>query len=665
MRRHRRRSRTSLVPIVTAAVAALAVVLAIATAALVSRRDAASDRPTTATEPGSDAATPLDGTPAPAASADPAEAGDAAVPPATVPPATVPTAVPDSAPQAPVLRGELVTQWQPVELFFEASQDFAWSDYPLVVTFEHPATAMELQVDAFWDGGRVWRVRFAPSVPGQWSWRSTSQDPVLDGQTGDLAVIAPTAEQLLQNANFEGHLRVSADGVRLERASGDPFFWLGDTAWWFNSTRCPLEASASTGGLSCADYFDDRVAKGFTVLGLEMFDIHNANEGGFPFPCNSGDGRGNGNYTCLNPDHFRQLDRRMELIWERGLVSYANVSWLVGQLPNDGTSPGWAMNLGRYVMARYGWLPQVFSLSGEYQYGYDEFGVEWTFSDWNNYGTVIARSNAHDHPLTVHPSSSFEWEFSHPGAGRQSSAGEFHDTAWLDVNSIQSGHDVDRLQHNPQRVTENAALLPRKPVLHAEGFYLENADRRTPPTDAQLRWQAYVPLLNGAFGHIYGAVGIWNMYAGGSAEDYPQLRDEAFVRVWWDVMAHPSSTQVGLSRAFYEDVVGEWWELVPRRGWLSTPGIDYVDGRTDPHLAAVGDGSELVAFFGEWLAADDEVVATDVSLAARSWSVTWFDPRTGVVADGGFVSADAAGALRLPNRPAGGDWALVLTEVRS
>lgn len=580
--------------------------------------------------------------------------------PSSQPQVTTQPVVPTSAP----LRGELVTQWEMVELWFEASVDHEWFAYPLSVTFQHPATSMELDVTGFWDGDRVWRVRFAPTLPGQWTWTSNSPDAGLSGHSGHLAVVAPTADQLASNDNYRGHLRTSADGARLERANGEPFFWLGDTAWWFNSARCPVVGTNATAGFSCADYFDDRVSKGFTVLGLEMFDINNANEGGFPFPCNAGFGRGNGNYTCLNVEHFRQLDRRMELIWERGLVSYANVSWLVGQFPNDGTSPGRAMLLGRYIMARYGWLPQVFSLTGEYQYGYDDRGVLWTVEDWNNYGTVIARDNPQGHPLTIHPSSSFEWEFAHPGAGRQSSAGEFHDSAWLDVNSIQSGHGVERLQHNPLRAAENSALTPRKPVLHSEGFYLENAHGRVPPTDPQLRWQAYVPLLNGAFGHIYGAVGIWEMYAGGTAEDYPQLLAESFVRVWWDVMEHPTSTQVGLSRVFFEDVVGEWWALVRQRDWLDTAGVDYVDGRTDPHLAVIDGGEKLVLFFGEWMPPTEAVTASDPSLAGRAWTSTWFDPRAGAVTEGGRVFADATGSLLLPDRPTAEDWALVLTEIR-
>lgn len=555
-----------------------------------------------------------------------------------------------------------VIRWETFEVGLEAAGDHRWSDFPVQVRFEHPSTSTSAVVDAFWDGGRRWVARFAPPQDGEWRWSTSSDDAGLAGRTGAFTVSTPPAGEAAANANYRGHLRVSGDGRYLERTDGSPFFWLGDTAWWMHSDRCPLTAGPRTDGNSCADYLDDRAEKGYSVIALAMFDIHNANEDGYPFPCNAEPGSGNGDYSCLNEAHFRGLDQRLQQMWDRGLVAYANVSWLVGQQPNDETTPADAEALGRYLLARYGWMPMVLSLSGEYQYGYDEIGVLWTTEDWDAYGEYLQAHDPQDHPLTIHPSSSPRWRFDNPGAGNQSSSGEFHASEWLDVNSIQSGQNADRLRLNPERAAEDYARTPAKPVLHSEGFYLENTRNREPATDAQLRWQAYVPFLNGAFGHIYGANGIWQMYAGGDASDYPELNDEGLVRPWWEVMAHPSSTEIGRARDFYEARVGEWWTLVPHRDWLNTGTADYIDGVTDPHLAATGDGAKIVVYFGDLQPVDQATTATDPSLADRSWEPLWFDPRTGTTTAGEPVSADSDGVVRLPDRPGAGDWALVLTE---
>ncbi|MDG2113987.1 MAG: DUF4038 domain-containing protein [Actinomycetota bacterium] len=572
--------------------------------------------------------------------------------PATTPPAPTPAGVgPDAANQH--------IMWETFEIDLMASADHAWSSFPVQVVFRHTDTATEVTVDGFWDGGRTWQVRFVPMLAGEWIWSSQSDDQGLAGATGSLDATEPPAGSTLLNANYAGHLRISDNDRHLERADGSPFFFLGDTGWWLNSTRCPLVAGPATEGFSCSDYFDDRVAKGFSVIGIEMFDIHNANEAGLPFPCNTGDGRGNGDYSCLSAEHFQQLDVRMQQLWERGLVAYANVSWLVGQLPNEKTTLADAQALGQYIMARYGWMPMVFSLSGEYQYGYDNKGVLWTSDNWNSYGAHMQRHNPQGHPLTIHPSSAGHWEVDNPGAGGQSSAGEFHRSEWLDLNSIQSGHQVNKLELNPLRISEAVELSPTKPVLHAEGYYLENTLNREPVTDPQLRWQAYVPVLNGALGHIYGANGIWQMFNGGDESDYPELRDPN-TRVWWEVMRHPSSTDVGRSRTFYEVLVGRWWELSPQRSWLGTRKRDYRNDRTDAHLAATPDRATIVVFFGELEQPRARVEATDPSLASRTWTARWFDPRTGDVIEAGRIAADDGGVLRFPDRPFAGDWALVL-----
>jgi hypothetical protein len=283
-------------------------------------------------------------------------------------------------------------------------------------------------------------------------------------------------------------------------------------------------------------------------------------------------------------------------------------------------------------------------------------------SDWDEYGAYVQAHNPQDHPVTVHPSSAARWEAASPGAGSQSSSGEFHGSSWLDLNSIQSGQRPDRLWINPQRVADDHGRTPAKPVLHAEGVYLENGRQGQSATRPQLRWQAYAALLNGALGHTYGANGIWQMYTGGEPADYPLLTDATGTREWWEVMDDPSSDDLSLAADFFRQQVGEWWELEPRRDWLDIgPGFaDYRNGDTDPHLAATPDASTMVAFFGELQDPTERVTATDQSLAGRTWDATWFDPTTGATSTAGPVTAGRAGRLRFPDRPSAADWALLL-----
>ena len=59
------------------------------------------------------------------------------------------------------------------------------------------------------------------------------------------------------SAGLHWPLRVSANGRYLEDSAGQPFFWLGDTAW-------PLFAQYPHA--SAEAYLANRAAKGFTVI---------------------------------------------------------------------------------------------------------------------------------------------------------------------------------------------------------------------------------------------------------------------------------------------------------------------------------------------------------------------------------------------------------------
>ena len=107
------------------------------------------------------------------------------------------------------------------------------------------AEGLHYSIAGFWDGGSTWRVRFAPPAPGEWSYRTSSRDPGLDGKTGRLQCTAWTAAEKEANSTRRGFVRVSHDGARpgryFEYADGTPMLWLGDTWWNWTKRGIPLE----------------------------------------------------------------------------------------------------------------------------------------------------------------------------------------------------------------------------------------------------------------------------------------------------------------------------------------------------------------------------------------------------------------------------------------
>src|SRR6266850_6326364 len=125
-----------------------------------------------------------------------------------------------------------VPQYDRFEQSFESSVSY---DNPaqaaeLTVTFTAPS-GDKFKVHGFWDGGKVWRIRFAPTQPGQWKFESICSDPKNKGLHAQSSSFKVTPSAGKTRFSQHGPVRVSPDGRCLMHDDGTPFFWMGDTAW--------------------------------------------------------------------------------------------------------------------------------------------------------------------------------------------------------------------------------------------------------------------------------------------------------------------------------------------------------------------------------------------------------------------------------------------------
>jgi len=91
-------------------------------------------------------------------------------------------------------------------------------------------------VTGFHDGGDVWRLRFMPDAEGEWTLRTRSNDPALDGQQAAFTCIAPAKGN-------HGPVRVR-DRFHFEYADGTPYFPFGTTCYAW--TQQPLAMQEQT-----------------------------------------------------------------------------------------------------------------------------------------------------------------------------------------------------------------------------------------------------------------------------------------------------------------------------------------------------------------------------------------------------------------------------------
>src|SRR5262249_52545014 len=86
-------------------------------------------------------------------------------------------------------------------------------------------------VYGFWDGDKIWRVRFSPDTLGNWTYRTICSDASnkgLSSQTGEFACTPSVGQTRFAQ---QAPVQVARDHRHFQHADGSPFFWLADAAW--------------------------------------------------------------------------------------------------------------------------------------------------------------------------------------------------------------------------------------------------------------------------------------------------------------------------------------------------------------------------------------------------------------------------------------------------
>lgn len=401
------------------------------------------------------------------------------------------------------------------------------------------------RVPAFWAGEQTWRVRFASTQPGLYTFRTECSDTgnsVLHGATGTLLLAPYTGTNLLYR---HGPIRVSANRKHFEHADGTPFFWLADT-WWMGFCKrlhWPDEFKTLTA---------DRTSKGFNVIqivaglypDMPAFDERGANEAGFPW---------SQDYSRINPAYFEAADRRVAWMVDAGLAPCIVGAWgyHLPWLGVERMKKHW-----RYLVARWSAYPVVWCVAGEGIMPYylsnqkDEDRVLQK-KGWTEVANYLRKLDPYHRPITIHPT--------------DMSRGQVEDPNALDFEMLQTGHsDRASIPNTINLVRASRAGSPAMPTINSEVCY--EGIGGTCFDDVQ-RFMVWSCLLSGTGGHTYGANGIWQVNRreqpygksphGGNWGNTP----------WDEAMRLPGSRQTGLAKQFLQTF--EWHRFEPYPEWAS------------------------------------------------------------------------------------------------
>jgi hypothetical protein len=509
---------------------------------------------------------------------------------------------------------------------FEASF-FASREYPdplsevtATVIFHGPGGSTG-QVDAFWDGGKTWKVRYSPARTGRWSFKIQSNDEGLNGRTGTFRVSAYSGKNLLYRS---GAPRLSANHRYFVLADGKPWFYLACTGW--NSALLSTDEEWKR-------YLDDRASKRFTAIQFVLTQWRAGRQ----------DENSQAAYEVrdgkveINPAFYQRMDRKFDQLNDRGLAAAPVLLWALSSKDNE--SPGTALSesqaaaLARYMVARYGAHATLWLLGGDGDYRGEKA------ERWKKIGRAVFPEGRTHGPVTLHP------------RGQQDPWPGLKDEPWLDFFMYQTGHGS-----TPQKWKWNALdgpasgarLHPPHPVVDGEPNYEGHQNSSGQRIgDADVRRAVYYSLLSAPpAGVTYGAHGIW--FWSRKAEvplDHPR---SGVAEPWQECLNYAGARQMKVLRDIFDGI--EWWKLRPDRSLLVE---DQVDAQFHNVImpAISEDGRFALIYFPE---GKGKLNLTRMGASAEG---TWIDPCTGV-SKGAMKVVTATGAE--VTAPDSGDWLLLL-----
>jgi hypothetical protein len=456
------------------------------------------------------------------------------------------------------------------------------------VTFTAPSGRKRI-VRGFWDGEKIWKVRFMPDETGTWSYITdcTDQDNKgLHKQSGEFKCVPNANGELLFQ---KGAVKHEPGKYYLSYGDGTPFFWLACTAW---------NGALKSTGEEWNYYLEQRKKNNYNVIQLVTTEWRGCDKNAEGLTAIEGTG-----YIKINPEFFKRIDQRIDEANKKGILVSPVVLWALPSGQGRHLSPGYtlpldeAVLLAKYIVARYQGNHVIWTLGGDGRY-YNEQEVKW-----KEIGRRVFDGTGHA-PVTLHPHGS-SW------------VGDLFDQEeWYSLMGYQSSHNngekvVNWINKGP--VSQMWSKLKPMPYINMEPNYEEIHFRIT---DKDVRnasyWSIFVTPVAGV---TYGANGIWPWLAPG--ELILNHSDKGGVTGWRKSIDFPGSIQMGYLAGFIKQF--DWWNLFPANEILAEQPGENIYNHWISVVKSSGDDL-IIAYIPE---------KCDVKLfnpKGYRYSAQWFDP---------------------------------------
>jgi len=529
--------------------------------------------------------------------------------------------------------GFTVERWRMRELTFTAQGTYAdpFGEVTLDVKFTGPNNTV-LVMPGFWDGGGTWRVRFAPTLVGVWTYEtvcSNTSDAGLHGVAGTFKCVYYTGELEIYKRGFVKTM----PGLRyFVYDDGTPFFWLGDTH--ATMPKEPFDDMFKT-------VVDTRAAQGFTVYQSEPL----------AHPLNNGPGYDlrDGLQEADLP-FFADIDRRFDYIANAGL-SHANMQLFFTSEPFNGNYPeAYLRQLARYWVARYAAYPVMWITAQEVDDDFYGVYAAPAINPWLAVAAEVAASDPYKHPLSAHQEARHLAELS---TFKNVPGYSFYAMQWS-----------QRLHKTPFRnIFENDFLFPKSFRMDGGGLpaiAYETRFENLWTKNFGARVQGWSSFLNGLCGYGYGAIDIW-FYDSNfdmdttSTDQIDTITPEDKAVKWTESLYFETPAQLNIMKNFLQDI--EWWTLFPRYdswNWFIPWQFTFARGARYSIAAKEDNSAYVVQLFNR-----NRATGLLRGLKNGAYKAEWFNPRTGESVPLKDVRP-FLGMYAMPMKPDKEDWVFYL-----
>ena len=409
----------------------------------------------------------------------------------------------------------------------------------------------------------------------------------------------------------------------VETKTGNPFFWMGDTAWelFHRLTREDV-----------VNYLDTRKSQGFNVI----MGVVLAENNGLTAPNRYGDVP----FINLDPTNWAVTEGNNPKIAEE-YDYWDNVDFVIKEAAKRNLYIGLLPTWGDKVADNWGAGPKVFNEQNAYTYTNklaqrykNQWNVIWILGGdrpavyekngkkhddrpvWRAMAKGIRDVIGEDVFITYHP-----------GGSADGSAQFFNSDEWLKMNAIQSSHGSRNAQAW-QTIQNDLKLRPLKPIMDLEPCY---EDHPVNPWDGKwtresrgyfdaydVRARIYRGVFAGACGATYGHHSVWQFL---DTALYTTINVGDTIIIWQQALNAEGASQIQhlkdlmLSRPDFNRV--EDSSLI-----VSDRGKDYKD-------LVVATRSESGTYAMIYLPQPKLITVDLTKLKKGNKEVTWFNPVTG------------------------------------